>query len=189
MSFLILLTAWIWVPLIPLRLLLHAGISFWRRMKAASIGIVALYFIVIDLYLYKGSSLFLDWTFQTPPLFLFIGISMIILALLFHFWTIQTLGLSTLFLRPQVNPEKVKVSLVIDGPYRWVRHPFYLVDWLMLLGLTLVTTSWLVLLILIASLVTIPLVTLFEERELAERFGEEYRRYQSEVPRLIPKWR
>jgi len=29
----------------------------------------------------------------------------------------------------------------------------------------------------------------FEERELVGRFGEDYRKYQREVPRFIPHWR
>jgi protein-S-isoprenylcysteine O-methyltransferase Ste14 len=29
----------------------------------------------------------------------------------------------------------------------------------------------------------------FEERELVERFGEEYRKYQRRVPQLIPRLR
>lgn len=28
----------------------------------------------------------------------------------------------------------------------------------------------------------------FEERELVDRFGDEYRRYQHEVPQIIPRW-
>ena len=31
-------------------------------------------------------------------------------------------------------------------------------------------------------------ITVLEEHELIERFGEEYRRYQREVPRLISRW-
>jgi hypothetical protein len=32
-------------------------------------------------------------------------------------------------------------------------------------------------------------MTVFEEQELIDRYGEEYRKYQGEVPRFIPRWR
>ena len=32
-------------------------------------------------------------------------------------------------------------------------------------------------------------MVVFEERELVGRFGEDYRTYQREVPRFIPRWR
>jgi protein-S-isoprenylcysteine O-methyltransferase Ste14 len=32
------------------------------------------------------------------------------------------------------------------------------------------------------------LITVLEEHELIDRFGEAYRRYQREVPRLNPRW-
>ena len=41
-------------------------------------------------------------------------------------------------------------------------------------------------------LVLVPLgylMVVFEEQELIDRFGEEYRKYQREVPPFIPRWR
>lgn len=189
MDLIVLLTCWIWVPLIPLRIVLHARVPFWRRLKGYSLWLILGYCLVVDGILYTVSASFLHLRFTPLPALSLIGIVLILVALFFQFWTIQTLGLSTLFLGPEMLPERIKTSLVIVGPYSRVRHPFYLVDWLLLLGITLLTSSLAVLAIFISSLLTIPWVTFCEEKELVERFGETYRQYQQEVPRLIPKWR
>ena len=44
--------------------------------------------------------------------------------------------------------------------------------------------SWLVAL---ATIPTVHLIVLLEERELIERFGDRYRQYAAEVPRYLPK--
>jgi protein-S-isoprenylcysteine O-methyltransferase Ste14 len=74
----------------------------------------------------------------------------------------------------------------VDGPFRWVRHPLYAcilaLLWIrpemMADGLLLATlwSGWMI------------LGTVLEERDLVADFGDVYRRYQQQVPMLVP-WR
>lgn len=78
-------------------------------------------------------------------------------------------------------------TLVTDGPYRWVRHPFYLSALLGGVGTALLAAS---LLILAATLLVYGLLvvrTPLEERHLAERFGEAYEEYRRAVPAFWPR--
>ena len=78
-------------------------------------------------------------------------------------------------------------SLVIQGPYRHVRHPLYLgvvsliVGWSLLLDYTFLLLSA-IFMFLWFSFVVAP----FEERELRAMFGGQYEQYSNEVPRMIP---
>jgi deazaflavin-dependent oxidoreductase (nitroreductase family) len=77
--------------------------------------------------------------------------------------------------------------LVVRGPYRYVRHPLYsgvvllLVGWWLLLDYSFLLIST-ILLLLWFNYVVAP----FEEKELRAIFGEEYEKYATEVPRIIP---
>lgn len=186
MDFLILIASLIWIPLIPLRLVLHSGIRLWRRLEGKSFGIVFIYWVLAGIGLIAWRISLTGWRFPTFPGGFTLGLLLVFTALILHTWTIRTLGVSTFLTRPEVTPQKASSMLVVLGPYRYVRHPFYVTEWILLLGLALTTSSWLLLSLLSASLVSTPLVTYFEERELVERFGESYKKYQSEVPRLIP---
>lgn len=78
--------------------------------------------------------------------------------------------------------------LVVRGPYRYVRNPMISGVLLVLCGEALVLLSlrhagWAAI-FLAANLVWIPL---FEEPQLAGRFGEPYRDYCRHVPRVIPR--
>ena len=75
-----------------------------------------------------------------------------------------------------------------QGPYRYVRHPIYTGLLLALFGTALETGAW-------RGVVGFALVTLgvlykyrIEEQFLVRKFGDEYRRYQAEVPALVPGW-
>jgi protein-S-isoprenylcysteine O-methyltransferase Ste14 len=175
---LLLVTLLIWVPLIPLRLVIQSGISLWRKLGDLSFWIFFVWWAGIDiLVLAERESLSLARFEPTAPGQV-IGIVLVILSLLFGYWTAQTLGLVTLSTRPQVSPDKSRASLIVSGPYRLIRHPFYFTEWFLLVGLGLLTHSWVVFGLLAATLVIDPIVTLFEERELGLRFGNEYEEYR-----------
>jgi protein-S-isoprenylcysteine O-methyltransferase Ste14 len=76
---------------------------------------------------------------------------------------------------------------VVQGIYRWMRHPMYTSFFAVLAADFLITANWLIgLLGLVYSLVIIERVGL-EERLLLESFGDEYRRYMRRVGRFFPR--
>jgi protein-S-isoprenylcysteine O-methyltransferase Ste14 len=81
-------------------------------------------------------------------------------------------------------------KLVVRGPYRYVRNPMISGVILILFGEALMLFSrahfmW-ALTFLAINAVYIPL---FEEPQLAARFGADYEEYRRNVPRLIPRLR
>ena len=78
-------------------------------------------------------------------------------------------------------------TLVTHGPYRWVRHPFYVVGFLGVLAFTLMTANWFV--ALIGNVVVALLVyrSRAEEAKLLERFGDEYRAYRDRTAAFFPR--
>ena len=109
-------------------------------------------------------------------------ISMAILfpALLLLFWALVTLGWLVFRLDPGDK-------LVNRGPYRYVRHPFFLGMMVAFAGLALALNNWLA--VAATLLILWPVLTLRamrEERELAHRFGQEWQIYRQTTYFLVP---
>lgn len=80
-------------------------------------------------------------------------------------------------------------ELVKTGPYRWVRHPVYSGSLLMLAGVGLMAANVFILsLVFISWVGVIFLIIPAEERNLIERFGEEYKLYRSRTGKLLPRF-
>ena len=79
--------------------------------------------------------------------------------------------------------------LIVEGPYRYVRHPIYAAMLGLCIGTGVNLTPWGALAAATALyLVGTRLRTRAEEDLLTRELGEEYRRYAAEVPALLP-WR
>lgn len=101
------------------------------------------------------------------------------------FWTLRSLGSN---LTDTVVTRKAH-TLVMKGPYRWVRHPFYDSVALLLLAISFAAANWY--LLLTGALVLALLVTRTprEEERLVARFGDDYRAYMARTNRFVPTMR
>ena len=95
----------------------------------------------------------------------------------------DSFGLRPIRYRFRTEPSPPSV-LVVQGAYRWVRHPLYLVVLLMIWSYPVLTTDRLLFNVLWTIWIVIG--TVLEERDLTTDFGNDYREYQRNVPMLLP---
>lgn len=112
------------------------------------------------------------------------GVGLALLAATFLVWTLSNLGknLTDTVVTRQVH------TLVTTGPYRYVRHPFYLSVLLAVLANSLMAANWYLMatgaLIFALMFVRTPI----EEAKLLARFGDSYREYVARTGRFFPKF-
>ena len=80
-------------------------------------------------------------------------------------------------------------TLVVHGPYRWIRHPLYAAAALLIVGISLVTANWFLLVTGVVVLSLLIIRTRAEEENLVARFGHGYRTYMQRTGRFLPRMR
>jgi methanethiol S-methyltransferase len=105
------------------------------------------------------------------------------------FWTMFSLrAFDTFGLHPikaELSGKRIRPQqFVVRGPYRWVRHPLYLLVILMTWSCPDLTVDRLLFNVLWTAWICVGIV--LEEADLVTDFGEKYRDYQRQVPMLIP---
>jgi len=75
-------------------------------------------------------------------------------------------------------------TLIIKGPFKYVRHPIYFGS-IIFLGAR-PTMDLFYFSIFFYSIIYFYIGSVFEEKKLVEEFGEKYKEYQTIVPRLFP---
>jgi len=129
---LILLAGLIWVPLLPLRLLLHTGIPLWRRLGKFSYRLSFIFWVLTNLIVIWKMDFLTALRFDPIPVGDLIGPILLVGGAALTLWTIQVLGMTTFLTKSQVLPEEHPTPVIQKGPFRLIRHPFYLSEWLSL---------------------------------------------------------
>jgi protein-S-isoprenylcysteine O-methyltransferase Ste14 len=79
------------------------------------------------------------------------------------------------------------IPLITNGPFAMVRHPRYFMVAVGVIGWCLMANYAGAYWFGLASIAGLYLIVALEERDLIERFGDEYREYAKRVPQLMPK--
>lgn len=112
-----------------------------------------------------------------------IGFGMFFVALLIRNWAIRSLGK---YHSPHIEIKK-NHKLIKNGPYAYIRHPYYVSVILEILGLPLIPNSYYT--FLLALFVYIPFLFIrirFEEKVMTVTFGENYSNYKKGIPGFLP---
>jgi protein-S-isoprenylcysteine O-methyltransferase Ste14 len=108
-----------------------------------------------------------------------VGVTVLVLASAVGLWaahTMSTLGDGTPL------PAAMPNTLVVAGPYRFIRNPMAAAGIVQGAAVGLVLSSWLVVVYaLVGSLIWNYAVRPLEEADLEERFGDDFRRYREAV--------
>jgi protein-S-isoprenylcysteine O-methyltransferase Ste14 len=93
-------------------------------------------------------------------------------------------GFKILFLEIREKPRVIRKSA-----FGIVRHPIYISEILLYLGLFLLSTSLAGLAVLVIIIFFLHYISRYEEKALLARFGEEYAQYMKDVPMYFPRFR
>ena len=142
-------------------------------------------FAVLFAVVYIVDSFFLRWTTflnEIVPLWvqLVIGIPLLIAA-----------GyLALVSMKPVFEEVRDPPVVIRTGLYAWMRHPMYLSEVLLYVGLLALSLSLAAAAVWLLAIVFLFALCRYEEKLLIERFGDDYRAYMREVPMWLPRpWR
>ena len=114
-----------------------------------------------------------------------IGVPFVVAGEFLRIWAVGYAGAST-----RARSLGAARDLVTTGPYRYVRNPLYLGNFLLSLGVCLVANVYWLVAILIAGYFSqyLPIIAV-EEAYLLESCGSVYQVYREQVPRFMPQLR
>ena len=109
--------------------------------------------------------------------FLFFGVLITILGIFYLVTTFYKLA------KPMFTKE-----LVIDGPYKYIRHPMYVSMHILFLGIGLLFFHWIWFAVLIAFTPLWYIDCLLEEMQMTDLWGQKYRDYKRRSGMFFPKF-
>ncbi len=143
-----------------------------------ALGLIPILFYVLTFWLDPFS-------LPLPSGFRWIGTELIFAGNLLFIWSHRALGSNW---SPFLEIRKGH-TLVIDGPYKFIRHPMYAAIFLIEIGISLLSANWIVALSYMLPATSLYLIRISdEEKMMTELFGDKYIEYMRNTGRLIPKW-
>ena len=166
---------------------IHPFASSWRKIGPKgtyTVLAVPVLAVMVALYLARGWLLAVEH--GTNWLLVGLGVLCIVAGAIIARKRSRYLTKRILAGIPELSADDPGV-LLQEGIYARIRHPRYIEALFWVLGYALISNYLAAYVVFAITLPTIYLIVLLEERELHDRFGEEYEAYCQRVPRFIPR--
>lgn len=138
---------------------------------------------IIPIFYYLFTSRIDNFRLPFPAWIRWLGAVIVFAADLLFIWSHRALGRNW---SPVLEIRRGH-TLVIEGPYRLVRHPMYAAILLIGTGISLLSANWIVALSYILPVICMYLVRVSDEEEMmTEQFGNQYKDYKGRTGRLVP---
>lgn len=167
------------IPLLP---------NLWRRIGILTYLVLFAFWLPLAYLILLIQDLLLQIALDFHIAIVFLGFILIIIGMIIHIWTAKLLGIKALVGYYVIRPDNEKGNLITSNIFSIVRHPTYLAHTSIWLGFFLLTSFLsLGLLTLLDFLLTYFIIIPLEEKELVQRFGQEYIDYKKRVPKFFPR--
>lgn len=176
-------------PGLLLWFIIHPFASFWRRLGPVwtySILVLPMVAMMVGLFLVRKPLLTID--FGTRYELIAVGVLVMVGAFTIGIKRKKHLTFGILAGLPELSQQRYPGKLLTEGLYAKIRHPRYVEAFLGILGYALIANYLAPYFLVLLSIPIIFLIVALEERELRDRFGEEYEEYCRNVPRFLPKF-
>jgi protein-S-isoprenylcysteine O-methyltransferase Ste14 len=125
------------------------------------------------------------WSSLALPMWLrWMGVLSLLCGSALLVWTFRTLGRNL----TDTVVTREKHTLVVHGPYFWIRHPLYSSAALVILAVSLIASNWFFFALGVGVLAILIMRTRTEEMNLVARFGDSYQRYMDRTGRFLPRF-
>jgi protein-S-isoprenylcysteine O-methyltransferase Ste14 len=137
-------------------------------------------------FLYLINPVWMAWAqLPLPSLVRWMGAAIMAVCIPLIYWIFSSLGKNV---TPTVVTRRAH-TLVVHGPYHWVRHPLYIVGSLAFIGFSMLAANWFVFTMLAFAVAVLIMRTPIEEQHLIDRFGDDYRQYMARTGRYLPRFK
>jgi protein-S-isoprenylcysteine O-methyltransferase Ste14 len=167
--------------------LIHSRTNFWRSRRRSPYLVLLPAWVLMWMALAALTAPWRHAALYRTPLAWLPAIALFALGLFLYSQGGQGFTSAQLSGRHELEPQRHEQRLVTAGIRQRIRHPVYVAHFCEMLAWSVGTGLAALYGLTAFALITGAVMIRMEERELEQRFGEEYRQYKRRVPAVVPK--
>lgn len=138
----------------------------------------------LSMLTYLLASSWMNWSkMSSPEPVRWVGVIIGFIFVGLCYWVFSSIGSSI----TTTVATRREAKLITSGPYRWVRHPLYIVGLGTFGSIGVIAYNWFIVSLIALIFIMLIIRTQDEEEHLIAKFGDEYREYMKRTGRFLPK--